>query len=108
MTDRKSDPPRPAPKAPRSSGTGRPHHRLSPEEYEIKIRWEKARRVIDVTPTGVKFEFDGSLKVGLMYPITLTAPGVSLNSTLEVTRCQLTVASGRFFLVEGRFFPYVE
>ena len=38
MTDRNSDPPRPIPKAPRSSGSVRPPDRLSPEEYEIKIR----------------------------------------------------------------------
>ncbi|MEO8189739.1 MAG: hypothetical protein ABI682_05315 [Acidobacteriota bacterium] len=103
MTDRKTDPPRPSP--PR---TGVAHHRLSPDEYEIKIRWEKARRVIEVTSIGVKFEFDSGLKVGVMYPITLTAPGVSLTTTLEVTRCQLVVASGRFFLVEGRFYPQME
>ena len=101
MTDRKTDPPRPSP--PRSTGVA--HHRLSPDEYEIKIRWEKARRVLEVTSTGVKFEFDSGLKVGVMYPITLTAPGVSIATTLEVSRCQLVVASGRFFLVEGRFFP---
>ncbi|MDQ2870103.1 MAG: hypothetical protein M3S32_05130 [Acidobacteriota bacterium] len=104
MTERKTDPPRPAP--PRTPGTG--HHRLSPDEYEIKIRWEKARRVIEVTSIGVKFEFNSGLKVGVMYPITLNAPGVSVSTTLEVSRCQLVVASGRFFLVEGRFFPYVE
>jgi hypothetical protein len=107
MTERKSDPPRSTPR-PRASGSGRHPQRLLPEEYEIKVRWEKARRVLEVSPTGVKFQFDNSLKVGIMYPITLTAPGVSLATTLEVTRCQLTVADGRFFLVEGRFFPYVE
>ena len=101
MTDRKTDPPRPSP--PRATGVA--HHRLSPDEYEIKIRWEKARRVLEVTSTGVKFEFDSGLKVGVMYPSTLTAPGVSIATTLEVSRCQLVVASGRFFLVEGRFFP---
>ncbi len=104
MTDRKTDPPRPSP--PRATGVA--HHRLSPDEYEIKIRWEKARRVLEVTSIGVKFEFDSGLKVGVMYPITLTAPGVSLTTTLEVTRCQLVVASGRFFLVEGRFYPQME
>jgi hypothetical protein len=107
MTQRNSDPPSGVPKTPRSSGTGRHAQRLSPEEYEIKIRWQKARSVLDVTPTGVKFQFDNALKVGLTYPITVTAPGVSLSTTLEVTRCQLTVAEGRYFLVEGRFFPYV-
>ena len=107
MTDRKTDPPRSGPPRPRIGGAGRPP-RLAPEDYEIKVRWERARRVIEVTTSGVKFEFDNSLKVGLTYPITVTAPGMSISTTLEVTRCQLTVASGRFFLVEGRFYPPVE
>jgi hypothetical protein len=104
VTERKTDPPT----GTRSSGSPRPPHRVPADQYEIRIRWEKARKVLEVTSGGVKFEFENSLKVGLTYPITLTAPGVSLTSTLEVTRCQLTVASGRFFLIEGRFFPYVE
>ena len=63
-----------------------------------------------MTPTGVQFDFDNPLKVGTKYPVTLTAPGVSLSSTIEVTRCQLTVQSdsGRFFRVTARFYPYVE
>ena len=107
MTERKTDPPRQTPKPPRPSGSARSPQKLSPDQYEIKIRWQKASRVLDVTPTGVKFEFETSLKVGVMYPVTLTAPGVSFSTTVEVTRCQLTAASGHFFLVEGRFFPYV-
>ena len=83
---------------------------MKPDQYEIKIRWERARRVVDVTASGVKFDFDSALKVGLRYPISVTAPGVSISSTLEVTRCQLTVdpTAGRFFHVEGKFYPYVE
>lgn len=104
MTDRKTDPPR-SPSRPAGSGRA---HRTSPEDYEIKVRWEKARRVIEVTSVGVKFEFDNVLKVGLTYPITVTAPGVSISTTLQVTRCQLTVASGRFFLIEGQFYPPAE
>jgi len=107
MTDRKSDPPRTTPKPPRPSGTARSPQKLSADQYEIKIRWQKARQVMEVSPTGVKFEFETALKVGVMYPVSLTAPGVSLATTLEVTRCQLTTPSGHFFLVEGRFFPYV-
>ena len=107
MTNRKTDPPRSGPPAPPRSGSVRPP-RLSPENYEIKVRWDRARKVLDVTSSGVKFEFDHALKVGITYPITVTAPGISISATLEVTRCQLTVADGRFFLVEGRFFPYVE
>ncbi len=104
MTDRKTDPPRAG--TPRS-GPGRAP-RTAPEDYEIKVRWEKARRVLDVTSSGVKFEFDNSLKVGLTYPITVTGPGVSISTTLQVTRCQLTVANARFFLIEGRFYPPTE
>jgi len=83
--------------------------RLSPDQYELKIRWERARKVFNVTPQGVGFEFDNPLKVGLRYPISLSAPGVSFSSTLEVTRCKLTVeGEGRFFRIEGKFYPYVE
>lgn len=87
-----------------------PAKRLEPRQYELKIRWEKARCVLQVSPTTVQFDFDTPLKVGDRYPISVTAPGVSLSSTLEVTRCQLTVAAGteRFFRVSGRLFPYVE
>jgi hypothetical protein len=109
MTDRKTPPPSAgAPTAPRGSRSGRTHQKLSPDQYELKIRWQRARRVLRVTAGGVKFEFDTALTVGTMYPITMDAPGVSLATTLEVTRCQLTVANGRFFLIEGRFYPYVE
>lgn len=106
MTERKTDPPRTSPAPPRSPSPVR--SRLSPESYEIKVRWDKARKVLDVTSSGVKFEFDQPLKVGMVYPITVTAPGISIATTLEVTRCQLTVANERFFLVEGKFFPHVE
>jgi hypothetical protein len=106
MPERRTDPP--------ASKTGaveeRAHRKLKPEQYELKIRWEKARQVLDVSPTGVRFDFDAPLKVGTKYPVSLTAPGVSFSTTLEVSRCQLTVEppSGRFFRVTGRFFPYVE
>ncbi len=99
-----NDPPRPEPTR---KGGGR--KRLSADQYELKIRWERARRVFNVTPQGVGFEFDSPLKVGLRYPISLSAPGVSFSSTLEVTRCKLTVETeGRFFRIEGKFYPYVE
>ncbi len=103
---RQSDPPS-ADRPKRPTGSKK---RLNPEQYELKIRWDKARQVLDVTPTGVQFDFDNPLKVGMKYPVTLTAPGVSLSSTIEVTRCQLTVLSdsGRFFRVSARFYPYVE
>jgi hypothetical protein len=107
MAERRTDPP--------AGKTGaldeqRGHRKLKPEQYELKIRWEKARQVLDVSPTGVRFDFDTPLKVGTKYPVSLTAPGVSFSTTLEVSRCQLTVEppSGRFFRVTGRFFPYVE
>jgi hypothetical protein len=106
MPNRPSDPP--------GSGTGRPSResrvpRLRPDQYEVKIRWDRARRVAEVTSAGVKFDFDSALKVGTRYPVTVTAPGVSISSTLEVTRCQLIVEpAGRYFHVEGKFYPYVE
>jgi hypothetical protein len=105
MPDRKTDPPSlPTPK--RGTGAG---GRLKPDQYELKIRWEKARRVVNVSSQGVGFEFDSPLKVGVRYPISLSAPGVSFSSTLEVTRCRLTVQpEGRYFQIEGKFFPYVE
>jgi hypothetical protein len=83
---------------------------LKAEQYELKVRWEKARGVLQVSPTGVKFDFDTSLMVGTRYPVSLSAPGVAFSSTLEVTRCQVTVLPGvgRFFRIEGRFFPYLE
>jgi hypothetical protein len=99
------DPPRP-PEPPRKGIAGR---RLSPDQYELKIRWERARKVFNVSPTGVGFEFDSSLKVGVRYPISLSAPGVSFSSTLEVTRCALIVeGEARYFRIEGKFYPYVE
>ena len=109
MPGRQSDPPSP-PGPPKRVTDSVRKKRLNPEQYELKIRWDRARQVIEVTPTGVQFDFDNPLKVGTKYPVTLTAPGVSLSSTIEVTRCQLTVQSapGRFFRVSGRFFPYVE
>jgi hypothetical protein len=103
MPERRTDPPS-STSSKRGSGG-----RLKPEQYELKIRWERARRVVSVTPQGVGFEFDNSLKVGVRYPISLSAPGVSFSSTLEVTRCRLTVhPEGRYFQIEGKFFPYVE
>ena len=108
MAPRQSDPP--PPDKPRRATDARLKKKPSPSQYELKIRWDKARQVLDVTPTGVQFDFDSPLKVGMKYPVTLNAPGVSLTSTIEVTRCQLTVLSdsGRFFRVAARFFPYVE
>ncbi len=108
MAERKTDPPGPGKSSPLEGS--RSSKKLKPEQYELKIRWEKARQVLDVSPTGVRFDFDTPLKVGTRYPISLTAPGVSLSSTIEVSRCQLTVEppSGRFFRVSGRFFPYVD
>lgn len=110
MAGRQSDPPTSGSDKPRRPTDSRSKKRLSPEQYELKIRWNKAYKVLDVTPTGVQFDFNNPLKVGMKYPVTLTAPGVSISSTIEVTRCQLTVhaESGRFFRVSGRFFPYVE
>ena len=106
MPERKTDPPG------KSShlDDARSTRRLKPDQYELKIRWEKARQVIEVSSSGVRFDFDAPLKVGTKYPVSLTAPGVSFSTTLEVSRCQLTVEppSGRFFRVTGRFFPYVE
>ena len=105
MAGRTSDPDKP-----RRTTDTRSKKRPTADQYELKIRWDKARRVLDVTPTGVQFDFDNPLKVGTRYPVSLTAPGVSLSSTIEVKRCQLTVQEegGRFFRVTARFFPYVE
>lgn len=109
MADRPTDPPT-GQRASRPSDAGKPQKRLKPEQYELKVRWETARQVLEVTPTGVRFDFNTPLKVGTRYPVSLKAPGVSFSSTLEVSRCQLTVdaATGRFFRVTGKFFPYVE
>jgi hypothetical protein len=105
VVDRKTDPPD-RPRRTTDSRQARP----KPEQYQMKVRWEKARRVVAVSPTGVKFDFDTSLKVGTKYPVSLNAPGVSFSSTLEVTRCQVTVEPGgvRYFRIDGRFFPYIE
>ena len=108
MANRDSDPP--------NAGVDRPSRetaragRLTPDQYELKIRWERARRVLEVSASGVTFDFDSALKVGVKYPVTLTAPGVSISSTLEVSRCRLRVepGAGKLFRVEGRFYPYVE
>ncbi|HKF43495.1 MAG TPA: hypothetical protein VKJ00_07870 [Thermoanaerobaculia bacterium] len=104
MAEKKSEPPR------RTSDSGRGAPRPRPEQYEMKVRWEKARRVVAISPTGAKFDFDTALKVGTKYPVSLSAPGVSFSSTLEVTRCQVTVEPGgvRYFRIDGRFFPYLE
>ena len=49
-------------------------------------------------------------EIATRYPVSLSAPGVAFSTTVEVTRCQLTVdpTSGRFFRVTAKFFPYVE
>ena len=84
MAERKTDPPA----AGKSSHLeeARSARRLKADQYELKIRWEKARQVLEVSPTGVRFDFDAPLKVGTKYPISLTAPGVSFSTTLEVSR----------------------
>ncbi|HEY2798490.1 MAG TPA: hypothetical protein VGK26_11430 [Thermoanaerobaculia bacterium] len=107
MPERKTDPPG---KSSHHLEDARTNRRLKPDQYELKIRWEKARQVLEVSSSGVRFDFDAPLKVGTKYPVSLTAPGVSFSTTLEVSRCQLTVESpaGRFFRVTGRFFPYTE
>ena len=105
MAERKTDPP-----AKRPSDPGRGRSRPRAEQYELKIRWERARQVVEVTPGGVQFDFDSALKVGTKYPVTLTAPGVSIASTIEVTRCQLALEPGgnKYFRIASRFFPYGE
>lgn len=110
MADRKTDPPGSSNERPRRTTDSSRSSRLKPEQYQMKVRWEKVRRVVAVSPTGAKFDFDTALKVGTKYAITLTAPGVSFSSTLEVTRCQVTVDPGgvRYFRIDGRFFPYLE
>jgi hypothetical protein len=108
VAERKTDPPADRPR--RTSDSSRPVPKLKPEQYELKVRWEKARRVVSISPTGARFDFDIALHLGTKYPVSLTAPGVSFSSTLEVTRCQVTVEPGgvRYFRIEGRFFPYLE
>lgn len=105
MPDRTTDPPSEGDRSKRATGGAR---KLKADQYELKIRWERARRVLEVTSTGVQFEYDAALKVGARYPISLEGPGVSFSTTLEVTRCQLTVdpETGRHFRVSGKFFPY--
>ena len=84
--------------------------RLRADQYELKIRWDRARQVVEVSSSGVTFDFDTPLKVGSKFPVSLTAPGVSISTTIEVSHCRLTVdpETGRYFRVTGRFFPYVE
>jgi hypothetical protein len=119
MADRKTTPPvagdrpsRPSDgdRPSRGSDSGKQPRRPKAEQYELKVRWETARQVLEVTPTGVRFDFTSPLKVGTRYPVSLKAPGVAFSTTLEVSRCQLTVdpTSGRFFRVTAKFFPYVE
>jgi hypothetical protein len=118
MADRKTEPPtagdrpsRPTGDRPsRGSDSGKQAKRPKAEQYELKVRWETARQVLEVTPTGVRFDFNSPLKVATRYPVSLSAPGVAFSTTVEVTRCQLTVdpTSGRFFRVTAKFFPYVE
>lgn len=107
MPERTTDPPSEGDRSKRATGGVR---KLKADQYELKIRWERARRVLEVSSTGVQFEYDAALKVGARYPISLDAPGISFSTTLEVTRCQLTVdpETGRHFRVSGKFFPYVE
>ena len=106
MVERKTDPP----VSKRSTDPGRSRGRLRAEQYELKIRWERSRQVTEVTSSAVQFEFDSALKVGTKYPVTLTAPGISISSTIEVTRCQLALEPGgnKFFRIGARFHPYVE
>jgi hypothetical protein len=110
VADRKTPPGKTGDRPRRTTDSGRSGAKLKPEQYELKVRWEKARRVVQVSPTGVAFDFDTALAVGTKYPVNLSAPGVSFASTVEVTRCQVTVQPGvgRFFRIDGRFFPYVE
>ena len=108
MVERKTDPGGGG-KRPSDPGRGRPP-RLKAEQYELKIRWERARQVTEVTSSGVQFDFESPLKVGTRYPVSLSAPGVSISSTIEVVRCQLALESGgaKYFRIAARFFPYVE
>lgn len=108
MAERKTDPPSSSPKKGTDPGRGR--GRMRAEQYELKIRWERARQVTEVTSSGVQFDFDSALKVGTHYNVTLTAPGVAIAPTIEVTRCQLALESGgnKYFRIAARFFPYVD
>ncbi len=98
MPERKTDPPG---KSSRHLEDAHASRRLKPEQYELKIRWEKARQVLEVSSVGVRFDFDAPLKVGTKYPVSLSAPGVSFSTTLEVSRCQLTVESPSRPLLPG-------
>jgi hypothetical protein len=62
MAERRTDPPASGKSSPLE--TPKLARKLKPEQYELKIRWEKARQVLDVSPTGVRFDFDTALKVG--------------------------------------------
>jgi hypothetical protein len=108
MVERKTDPPSTGSKRP--SDPGRSRGRTRAEQYELKIRWERARQVTEVTSSGVQFDFDSALKVGTRYNVTLTAPGVSIAPTIEVVRCQLALepSGNKYFRISARFFPYVE
>jgi hypothetical protein len=109
MVNRKTDPPGGG-KRPSDPGGRSRAPRLKAEQYELKIRWERARQVTEVTTSGVQFDFDSPLKVGTRYPVTLTAPGVSITSTIEVNKCQLALETegGKYFRIAARFYPYVE
>jgi hypothetical protein len=104
MAEKRNTPPTDTEKAKAGS------RRLRPDQYELKIRWDRARQVVEVSSSGVAFDFDTPLKVGSRYPVSLSAPGVAISTTVEVTHCRLTVdpETGRFFRVSGRFYPYVE
>jgi len=88
MAERRTDPPAKSPQE-----DSRPSRKLKPEQYELKIRWEKARQVLDVSPTGVRFDFDAPLKVGTKYPISLTAPGeIILTAEFKISLLRAVVA----------------
>lgn len=105
MAEKRNTPPPPDVDKPRTAS-----RRLRADQYELKIRWDRARQVVDVSSSSVTFDFDTPLKVGSRFPISLTAPGVAISTTIEVSHCRLTVdpESGRYFRVTGRFYPYVE
>jgi len=86
-----NEPPRP-PEPPRKASVGR---RLAADQYELKIRWERARKVYEVSPQGVSFEFDNPLKVGLRYPISLSAPGGSFRTSSDKAGKRKTVNGKR-------------
>jgi hypothetical protein len=104
MAEKRNTPPTETEK-PRSGS-----RRLRADQYELKIRWDRARQVVEVSSSSVTFDFDQPLKVGARFPVSLTAPGVAISTTIEVTHCRLTVdpETGRYFRVTARFYPYVE